>query len=580
MNDGTISPGVTRSGKPVTIRFGDRSIVTIAGQSVLAALVEAGEKAFRTTARGEQRGMFCGMGVCQECLVDIDGQGNQRACMTTVHEGLTVNYLTARPEPVAANAAPEWTDIAADVLVIGGGPAGLSAASVAAEAGLDVVLVDERSKLGGQFYKQPADGFSIDESRIDGQFVRGRALIARAKKAGVRILQGMTVWATFGAEEIVAGNATEAVVIHPKRLVLATGAYERGVPLPGWTLPGFMTTGAAQTLLRSYQIPPGKRVIIAGNGPLNLQVAAELVRAGVKVVALVEAARAPGLASVTSVATMAMAAPDLVRDGVAYQWELRRAGTPTFHQHVVVRAEGAVSVERAVIARIDGYGLPVAGTERSFDVDAVCVGFGFLPSNEIARTLGCRHRFDERRGHLVADRDESGRSSVANVWIVGDSAGLGGARVAQAGGILAGVDTAASMGKPLPASAEAKTAMRTKVRSERFQEALWRLFSAPRLVDQLAHPDTIVCRCEEVSLAAIEAGLDDEIATAGALKRTTRAGMGRCQGRYCGSIAVELVARRRNSAVDEFSYFAPRVPFRPLPVSAIASEDESRLRQT
>ena len=573
MND-TMSPGVTRSGKPVTVRFGNRLIPTIAGQSVLAALVGAGEMALRTTARGEQRGLFCGMGVCQECLVDIDGQGNQRACMTTVRDGMIVTEVAALPEPVAIDGGPEWTEIAADVLVIGGGPAGLSAASVAAETGLDVVLVDERAKLGGQFYKQPADGFAIDENKIDAQFARGRALIARAKKAGVRILSGMTVWATFGAEEIVAGNATQTVVIHPKRLVLATGAYERGVPLPGWTLPAFMTTGAAQTLLRSYQMPPGKRVIVAGNGPLNLQVAAELVRAGVKVVALVEAARAPGLASAASVATMAMTAPDLVRDGVAYKAALRRAGTPTFHQHVVVRAEGAGSVERAVIAKIDNAGHPIAGTERSFDVDVVCAGFGFLPSNEIARTLGCRHRFDERRGHLVAERDDNGRSSLANVWITGDSGGLGGASVAEAGGILAGVDLAASLGRRRQHSAEAETAMRTKVRSERFQEALWSLFSAPRLVDQLARPDTIVCRCEEVPLAALEAGLEDEIATAGALKRTTRAGMGRCQGRYCGPIAVELVARRRHSPVDELSYFAPRVPFRPLPVSAIASRQE------
>jgi len=477
-----------------------------------------------------------------------------------------------RPEPTAAVADPEMVALMPEVLVIGGGPAGLAAAAVAGEAGLDVVLIDERSKLGGQFYKQPADGFRIDERAIDKQFRNGRALIERVAASGVRCILGMTAWAAFGADEVWASSSTSSLGIRPKRVVLATGAYERGVPLPGWTLPGFVTTGAAQTLLRSYQIAPGSRVLLGGNGPLNLQVAAELVSAGVTVVALVEAAARLGPRTLASLASMAIAAPDLVRDGLAYRNTLRRAGVPTLHRHAIVRVEGRDAVKQARIAEIDDHGNPVPGTEKSFDADVVCAGYGFLPSNEIARAMECRHRFDESLGHLVAERDQHGRSSVAHVWIVGDSGGLGGARAAEAAGIIAGADVARDLGRTVRHDREVRRAMAAVVRAKRFQSALWTLFRAPRIVDQLAEPDTILCRCEEVSVATVHAAVvDGKTATAGAVKRLTRAGMGRCQGRYCGALVVELVARHSGTGIDEFCYFAPRMPFKPVPVATVSA---------
>ncbi len=569
---GALSPGVAMRGELVAISIGTKTIETMADQTVLAALVAAGEMVCRTTAGGARRGMFCGMGVCQDCIVDIDGVANQRACMTPVRAGMVIAIAEPRPEPTAVAAEPEMAALTPDVLVIGGGPAGLAAAAVAAEAGLDVVLIDERSKLGGQFYKQPADGFRIDERAIDRQFRDGRALIERVAASGTRCLLGMPAWAAFGADEVWASSSTLSLAIRPKRVVLATGAYERGVPLPGWTLPGFMTTGAAQTLLRSYQIAPGSRVLLGGNGPLNLQVAAELVRSGVKVMALVEAAAQPGPRTLASLARMTTTAPDLVRDGVAYRNTLRRAGVPTFHRHAIVRVEGRDAVEHARIAEIDEHGNAVAGTEKSFDVDVVCAGFGFLPSNEIARAMGCRHRFDERFGHLVAERDQHGRSSVPQVWIVGDSGGLGGARAAEAAGIIAGADVGRELGRKVRRDREVPRAMAAVVRAQRFQSALWTLYRAPRIVDQLAEPDTIFCRCEEVTVATVRAAVaHGGIATAGAIKRLTRAGMGRCQGRYCGALVVELVARHRGTGIDEFAYFAPRMPFKPVSVATVSA---------
>jgi NADPH-dependent 2,4-dienoyl-CoA reductase/sulfur reductase-like enzyme len=556
------APGLHPRGEAATILVGGRPVECSVGDTVAAALVAAGELTCRLTRQGDPRGVFCGMGVCHDCVMTVDGTA-MRTCMTPVRDGLRVEVEADMQLPAGRDVRLERVVLSPDVLVVGAGPGGLAAAAAAAEGGASVLLVDERSKLGGQYFKQPSDAFVVDERAIDRQYRQGRELAARAERAGVTALGGVQVWAASGPHELHAVGGGRAYTLRPRRLVLATGAYERGVPLPGWTLPGFMATGAAQTLMRAYGVLPGRRVLVSGNGPLNVQVAADLVRAGVTVVALCETARAASPARAGTLAAMAAAAPDLMRDGIAYARALRAARVPLLFGHAVVRADGDGRVERATVARLDAGGRPVPGSERSFDVDAVCAGFGFLPSNELARTLGVAHAYDAQLGQLAAVRGRDGSTSVEHVWVIGDSGGTGGARLAQAVGLLAG---AAAAGAPAPAGAE-----RGRRRNERFQRALRRLYAGPRLVDQLADPDTLVCRCESVPLRAVDEGLSGGIATIGALKRVTRAGMGRCQGRYCASILAELAARRSGNPLGEDDWFAPGVPFKPLPVEVVAA---------
>jgi NADPH-dependent 2,4-dienoyl-CoA reductase/sulfur reductase-like enzyme len=582
-------------GRPVTCRTGD---------SVAAALVDADELDLRETAQGGARGLFCGMGVCQECLVTIDGVAGQRACLTPVREGMRVRRQPARPalddegvlgrvpagldarahegeraeRELAPDARPDAAPaaertLAPDVLVVGSGPAGLAAAAVAAEAGLDVALVDERGKLGGQYFKQPAvGGAELEERALDRQFRAGRALIARVRAAGVTLLPGVEVWGAFGPCELAATGAGARWLLRPRALVLACGAYERGVPFPGWTLPGVMTTGAAQTLLRAHGVAPGARVLVSGHGPLNLQLAAELARSGARVVALAELARLTAPGRTLPLARMAALAPDLARDGLRYRAALLAARVPVLEGSVVVCCEGAERVERAALARVGADGRPVRGSERVFAVDAVCLGFGFAPSNELSRALGCRHRFDARRHELVVERDPFGRTSVPGVWVAGDAGGIGGARLAQAGGALAGADVVRALGGNLPAAlrAEVRAAARARRRGLRFQVALRRLYAAPHLVDELAAPDTPICRCEGVPLRALEVALADDVGHIGTLKRATRAGMGGCQGRYCAPLLAEMAGRRSGRPLDERSGFAPSAPARPTPIAALA----------
>ena len=539
------------------------------GESLAAALTAAGITGFRETSTGATRSIFCGMGVCQDCLVDVDGKPNQRACMTKLDAPMTVRReVFGRPLPkVAASEPPRLIESVPEetpeILVIGAGPAGLSAAIAARRAGAEVTVLDERPVPGGQYFKQVlVDG--PDVANPDRQHREGERLIASARDAGVVVRSGVDVWGAYSANELVGTENGLVVRFNPQRLIVATGAYERAVPIPGWTLPGVMTTGAAQTLWRSYRRLPGKRVLVAGNGPLNMQVASELQEGGAEVVGVVELAGVSLAKALPNFLQMLLASPRLVFDGLRYRAQLARV--PILYGSAVTRIE---KTDAGLVAHVARY--PGGGDVRSFTVDTVCLGYGFQPSNEILRALGCEHRFDEARGQFTVIVDERGRTSVPGVFTLGDCTGLGGARAALAEGTIVGAAVAADLehvgsGSHRPVI----EAERLLGKHRRFQKALWSFYGAPRLNLELATPETLVCRCEEVSVGRIEAALDDGHPSIGDLKRATRAGMGPCQGRYCGVILSQVLARKQGRVLDEDVRFAPRMPVKPVRISDVA----------
>ena len=567
--------GVGRPDGTVRFTYEGRSVAAGAGDTLAAALADAGVLALREAGDGSRRGLFCGMGACHECEVVVDGAAGRLACMTEAEDGMAVERQPARPPPPSAPPsapAPETRELAPSVLVVGGGPAGLSAAAVIAEAGVDAVLLDERPKLGGQFFKQPGPKRSIDEAALDRQYRAGRELAARVRAAGVTVISGAVVWGAFRPDLLTARGEGCSWVLRPRRLVLAAGAHERGVPIPGWTLPGVMTAGAAQTLLRSSQTAPGERVLLSGNGPLNLQVAAELVEAGVEVAALVEQADLRLRANLAAGAGLLLSAPELAAKGFSYRAVLARARVPVFDRSSVVEIRGGGRVESAVTASLDRAGKPIPGTEREIEADAVCLGYGFIPANEIPRALGCRHRFDPQSGTLVTVRTRTGRTSIPAVWAAGDAGGVEGAYAAQAGGALAGAEVLADLrGESLDRRpAFGGRAGRRLRRHRRFQKALRLLYRAPLLTTQLADAATVVCRCESVTLGELHAAASGGAASAGAVKRLTRAGMGKCQGRYCSPSILALAARASGRPLDEMSGFAPQAPVRPVEIAEAA----------
>jgi NAD(P)H-nitrite reductase large subunit len=210
---------------------------------------------------------------------------------------------------------------------------------------------------------------------------------------------------------------------------------------------------------------------------------------------------------------------------------------------------------------------------RRFEADAICLGYGFHPSNEILRALGCRHVFDHGRRQFTAVLDEKGKTSVDDIYAVGDCTGLGGAHIALAQGTIVGQAVAADL-RHASRNQENLAAARQRLASHRrFQTALWRFYVAPPLTLELASPETLICRCEEITLGRIDAALADGAPSIGELKRATRAGMGACQGRYCGPLLSQLLAERLGRPLDEEVRFAPRMPVKPVRIADIARGD-------
>jgi thioredoxin reductase len=561
----------------IAVEFEGKRLSGRRGESLAAALTAAGIRAMRLTRREESRGIFCGMGVCQECLVEVDGVANQRACMTKLEQPVSVRRQRHFAKAIAGGDGedPQPTGAAPldpDVLVVGGGAGGLNAARSATLAGARVLLVDERPLPGGQYYKQPlAIPALVEENASDPQFAGGRALIEAAEAAGVTMLRGARVWGAFEPLEFLILDDGGCRPCKPKRLIVAAGAYERGLPVPGWTLPGVMTTGAAQTLLRSYRVLAGARMLVTGNGPLNLQVAIELARAGAEIVGVVELAQRPSPGMLPALGKMLANAPALALRGARYLAELQRRRIPVVYESVLAEITSDAGGLSGLVKRWPPH---PGDAGRRFEADAVCMGYGFMPSNEILRALGCVHRFDSVRGHLVTERDADQRTSVPEVYAVGDCAGLGGAPAAEAEGVIAGLAAARSLGCR-PSADQHRSEVRARAalaRHRRFQEGLWRIFQAPRLTTELAGPETIICRCEELTLGEIEADLEPGFSSIGALKRRTRGGMGRCQGRYCGPILTALSAAREGRALDEAGHWAPRPPITPIPIGQIVDD--------
>jgi glycine/D-amino acid oxidase-like deaminating enzyme len=544
---------IRAAGREIKFRFDGETITALEGETIAAALSAAGIVAFRRTASGAPRGLFCGMGACFDCVVTVGGRIGRRACMEKVADGMEVTgALPPQPAPLVPGPDRDTAeDRACDVLVAGAGPAGLSAAIAAAETGASVVVLDEREVPGGQYHKPLYSSYT--DAAPDAQFREGKALRERAAAAGVDIETSATVWGAFAPDEVAAIVAGRAITFRPRRLIVAPGAHERPVPVPGWTLPGVMTTGALQTLARAQRVSPAERVMIAGNGPLNLQLACELLAGGVQVTAVVEAAPRPGAAALRLAWTMLRSDSTLAWQGIRYLATLSRAGVSVLWDSRIAALEGDSRVAAARIATPAG--------ERRIEAGVVALNLGFQPETGLARALDIPHRFvDVGLGHLATEADADGRTTVAGVFAVGDGAALGGSRIALARGRLAGLTAARELGFSAPDDAAARNLV---ARAQRFQDALWSLFRPPP--PQELDDATIVCRCEEITAGQLRAEIMAGLRSLAALKKATRAGMGRCQGRFCAA----TVARLCPDAPSADTFAAPRLPVKPVPAAAL-----------
>ena len=463
---------------------------------------------------------------------------------------------------------------ACDVAIIGAGPAGLAAADALAGRNLDVCLFDENPRPGGQLLRSVQGGPPAGEKlSLDLARRRGRRLLQAARK-GIRVATGGQVLGIFPPDRLLVQHGDGRVVEMTARCTIcATGARERFIPFPGWTLPGVIATGAAQILLKGAAVLPGKRIVVAGTGPLPLLLAHQILTHGGRVAMLVDGADMKtrlGMLRLLPRQTLR-----LIRGG----WLMTRliaAGVPIRSGQRVVAAAGRSRLESVTTARLDNQGATVPGSLRTIAADALAAGFGFVPNIELPLQAGCAVRNDGRLGGWVVETDENLATSVPGLFAAGEVTGIGGGDKSLVEGRLCGLAVLEHLGKKTPRwRAQRRKLIAARHAEMAFGRMLGRISRIPPAWVGEIPDETIVCRCEDVRMGDVRRRLADGFATAEALKRATRCGMGNCQGRICGPIIADILAV---AATDR--HYRQRPPSTRCPVKTVSLGALAGMRRT
>jgi NADPH-dependent 2,4-dienoyl-CoA reductase/sulfur reductase-like enzyme len=447
-----------------------------------------------------------------------------------------------------------------DVAVVGAGPAGLAAAAVCAQAGSRCVLFDEQQQPGGQIYRGITNSPFARDTVLGADYWRGADLVGAALKAGAHYVPGAIVWGLLRPDELAVSIDGVTRQIHAARIILATGAIERPFPIQGWTLPGVMTAGAAQILLKTSGLAPSGRTVLAGCGPLLWLLAWQYLNAGVRLDAILDttasAAWGPALRH-----AIAFAASPYLTKGLRLMLAVRRA-MRVVGGVVEIKAEGRERLE-AVSYRTR------RGSVERLPADTLLLHQGVVPNVNLALSANVAHGWSDAQLCFVPRVDRDGATDVPHIAIAGDGAGIAGAEAAAARGRLAGIAAVRAItGKHLLVEEE-RAARRSLQKYERGRAFLDLLYQ-PAADFRRPRGDVVVCRCEEVTARQIIDTVALGCPGPNQMKAFLRCGMGPCQGRFCGLTVTELIAQARGVSCDKVSYYRLRPPVKPITLGEIA----------
>jgi thioredoxin reductase len=457
-----------------------------------------------------------------------------------------------------------------DVAVVGAGPAGLAAAAACAGRGLATVLLDEQAAPGGQIHRGVTASPLRRAGILDDDYWHGAELAQAFRTSGATYVPEAAVWAVSRRDDghydvglsRGATGARHAQFLAARAVIVAVGAQERPFPVAGWTLPGVLTVGGAQVLMKtSAQVPAG-RTVLAGCGPLVWLLAAQYARAGVRVDALLDTTPHGRYGEAASHA-LGFLTSDYFAKGLRLLREVRA-------RVQVVEHVTALAVEGR--AKAEGIRYEANGTTSTLPVDLVLLHQGVVPNVNLTMALGCDHRWNDMQACFEPVLDEWGGTTLANVFVAGDAGGVVGAEAAEARGRLAALAAANGLGRidARARDAEATEPRRSLARALRGRPFFDTLYRPP---DAFRRPqgDTIVCRCEEVTAAQVIDAARRGCHGPNQMKAYLRCGMGHCQGRFCGLTVTELIARERGVSPAAVGYFRQRFPVTPLALGELAA---------
>jgi len=451
------------------------------------------------------------------------------------------------------------------VAVIGAGPAGLRAAITAAKAGLTTLLIDDQPAIGGQIYRGLVQNKAAAPAYLGNSYFAGIRLLETFSQFDGVYWSQSTVWQITSDHQIAITRDGRAELVDAEHIIIATGAIERPMPVDGWTLPGVMTVGGAQTLLKQAAVG-AEHAVFVGTGPLLYLTAAQYIRAGLPVRAVLDTVGPKAWRAAATHAAMALMQPTMLAKGLSWLATIRR------HTQYVAGVK-ALHISGDDAATAISYNT-ATGSRHTIDTAHVFLHQGVIPNINLTMATGLDHVWDRVNHCWRPVIDKTGRSSNPAIYIAGDGGGIAGGAAAELSGAVA-ADAIIRRVKPVGSS---PLMVRLGQRLLRWQRGAARPF-----LDRLYHPDaafrlpssndTIVCRCESVTKRDITAALGDAVTGPNQLKAFCRAGMGRCQGRSCGLIVQEMIANDRQQTMAETGYYRVRPPVKPVTLAELASLD-------
>ncbi|WP_248768231.1 NAD(P)/FAD-dependent oxidoreductase [Pseudomonas sp. MWU12-2345] len=452
-----------------------------------------------------------------------------------------------------------------DLIVIGAGPAGMSAALEARRYGLSVVVLDEQGSPGGQIYRNIRQADARSRAVLGDDYAAGAGLVAQFLACGARYLANTAIWQVTPQRQVHYLIEGRAEILQGQHVLIATGAFERPMPVPGWTLPGVMTAGAGQILLKSAAMVPTGPLLLAGCGPLLYLLAAQYLRAGIAIEALVDTS-GPGdlLRAWRKVPGALRGWRDLLK-GLRLLIALKRAGVRHFRAARDLRIEGQ--------AQAEALSFDSNGRRWTIPASLVLLHQGVVPNTQISWSLRLEHDWSEQQLCWITRRDSWGETSLPGVFIAGDGGAIGGVQVALLEGRLAGLAIAARSGK-IDGQRLQELAMpyRKALRQQRAARPLIDALYRPQQQNRIPADEVIVCRCEEVSAGEIRRHVELGCLGPNQAKAFGRCGMGPCQGRLCGLSVTEIIAGHRQVPAAEVGYYRIRSPLKPITLAQLAGE--------
>jgi len=441
------------------------------------------------------------------------------------------------------------------LLILGAGPAGLAAADVALSHGMEVMLLDEQPGPGGQIYRNIKGGKEERWRILGTEYSQGQSLLLALQRPGLDYRRAATVWEVTPDRRVLFSQAGKAYCISADRILLATGAMERPMPFPGWTLPGAMACGAAQIMLKSSGLFPAEGAVVAGSGPLLYLLVIQMLAAGAHIEAIVETTPLANYVAALRYLPRAMRGMGYLRKGAGMLAEIHRARIPFYERAFGLEAVGTDRVEALRFNGGDGI--------RELPCSLLLLHQGVVPNVQITRALRLEHEWDPLQRSWRPRADAWGETTLPGIFVAGDCGGIVGAKAAALQGRLAGLRV---VGAPAGEARPLRRALRRELAVRPFLDRLYQ----PAAAFLRPADETIVCRCEEIRAGQIREHVRIGCLGPNQAKAYSRAGMGPCQGRLCGLTVSEIMAEARGVGPQEVSYYRIRPPIKPVTLGELA----------